>query len=74
MDCIVHGVAKSRTQLSDFHFHFVTKNIISDHFMSQYFLLESIFFIHSHIYAFNYYLLSTISLPLLSFSFRGQTD
>ena len=23
MDCIVHGVAKSRTRLSDFHFHFV---------------------------------------------------
>ena len=22
MDCIVHGVAMSRTQLSDFHFHF----------------------------------------------------
>ena len=22
MDCIVHGVAKSRTSLSDFHFHF----------------------------------------------------
>ena len=22
MECIVHGVAKSRTQLSDFHFHF----------------------------------------------------
>ena len=22
MDCIVHGFAKSRTQLSDFHFHF----------------------------------------------------
>ena len=21
MDCTVHGVAKSRTQLSDFHFH-----------------------------------------------------
>ena len=21
MDCIVHGVAKNRTQLSDFHFH-----------------------------------------------------
>ena len=21
MDCIVYGVAKSRTQLSDFHFH-----------------------------------------------------
>ena len=23
MDCIVHGVVKSRTQLSDFHFHFL---------------------------------------------------
>ena len=22
MDCTVHGVAKSRTRLSDFHFHF----------------------------------------------------
>ena len=22
MDCIVHGVTKSRTQLSDFHFHY----------------------------------------------------
>ena len=22
MDCIVHGVAKSQTQLSNFHFHF----------------------------------------------------
>ena len=22
MDCIVHGVRKSRTQLNDFHFHF----------------------------------------------------
>ena len=22
MDCVVHGVAKSQTQLSDFHFHF----------------------------------------------------
>ena len=24
MDCIRHGVAKSRTRLSDFHFHFVS--------------------------------------------------
>ena len=24
MDCIVHGIAKSQTQLSDFHFHFNT--------------------------------------------------
>ena len=23
MDCIVHGVTKSRTRLSDFHFHFL---------------------------------------------------
>ena len=23
MDCIVNGIAKSRTQLSDFHFHFM---------------------------------------------------
>ena len=23
MDCIVHGVAKSRLQLGDFHFHFI---------------------------------------------------
>ena len=22
MDCVIHGVAKTRTQLSDFHFHF----------------------------------------------------
>ena len=22
MDCIVHGIAKSQTHLSDFHFHF----------------------------------------------------
>ena len=23
MDCIVHGVAKSRTRMSDFHFHMI---------------------------------------------------
>ena len=23
MDCIAHGITKSRTQLSDFHFHFL---------------------------------------------------
>ena len=30
MDCVVHGVAKSQTQLSDFHFHiktFQVKNV-----------------------------------------------
>ena len=26
MDCIVHGVAKSRTRLSDFHFHIVNND------------------------------------------------
>ena len=25
MDCIVHGIANSRTQLSDFHFHFMVR-------------------------------------------------
>ena len=28
MDCIVHGVAKSWTRLSDFHFHFL--NILAE--------------------------------------------
>ena len=27
MDCIVHGVTKSGTQLSDFHFHFHAKSL-----------------------------------------------
>ena len=30
MDCIVHGVTKSRTQLSDFHFHTITYVIYID--------------------------------------------
>ena len=29
MDCIVHGVTKSWTQLSDFHFHFKRKTEIN---------------------------------------------
>ena len=29
MDCIVHGVEKSQTRLSDFHFHFPFTFIIS---------------------------------------------
>ena len=28
MDCIVHGIAKSWTRLSDFHFHFQIDEII----------------------------------------------
>ena len=26
MDCIVHGVAESQTQLRDFHFHYIEDN------------------------------------------------
>ena len=29
MDCIVHGVAKSQTRLSDFHFHFSNISVSS---------------------------------------------
>ena len=29
MDCIVHGVAKSQTRLSDFHFHFGLLGVIN---------------------------------------------
>ena len=29
MDCIVHGVSKSRTRLSDFHFHFSVSALMS---------------------------------------------
>ena len=29
MDCIVHGVAKSQTRLSDFHFHFSQQTVDS---------------------------------------------
>ena len=28
MDCIDHGVTKSQTRLSDFHFHFTFRNTI----------------------------------------------
>ena len=27
IDCIIHGVTKSWTRLSDFHFHLVTRNV-----------------------------------------------
>ena len=35
MDCIVHGVAKSRTRLSDFHFHFSKYSLNIWKFMVQ---------------------------------------
>ena len=38
MDCKVHGVTKSRTQLNDFHFHFISVsfliNLLSGVFLS----------------------------------------
>ena len=27
MDCIVHGVAKSQTRLSDFHYHYILMSV-----------------------------------------------
>ena len=27
VDCIIHGVAKGQTRLSDFHFHFLKKEM-----------------------------------------------
>ena len=33
MDCIVHGVAKSRTHLSNFHFHFSLYNFSAVNFL-----------------------------------------
>ena len=48
MDCIVHGVAKSRTLLSDLHFHFhnggrelLTKDSLIDELVELSFLPES---------------------------------
>ena len=42
MDYIVHGVTKSQTQLSNFHFHTVFKEIIAEIFPS---LVEVIIYI-----------------------------
>ena len=40
MDCIVHGVAKSRTGQSNFHFHFQTTSKLNP-FDLQWILLEN---------------------------------
>ena len=44
MDCIVHGVTKSRTQLSNFHFHFhfVVLSYMSLIILSFFFLVSSV--------------------------------
>ena len=39
MDCIVHGVTKSQTRLSDFHFYFRGKNPEVDHILSEFYTM-----------------------------------
>ena len=41
MDCIVHGVAKSRIQVNDFHFHFL-HNVMVTPLKSIVFSLKSL--------------------------------
>ena len=36
MDCVVHGVTKSRTRLSDFHFLSITSEVTWDIALSHY--------------------------------------
>ena len=42
MDCIVHGVAKSQTRLSDFHFHFGLLGVINYGEMARKYIRKSI--------------------------------
>ena len=42
IDCIVHGVAKSRTRRSDFHFHFQAPKELSSE------LIQSVWWCHVH--------------------------
>ena len=41
MDCIVHGVAKSQTQLSNFHFHFSIRVFLTNHSKCIFFIKGS---------------------------------
>ena len=43
MDCIVHGVAKSQTQLSDFQFQEIVNHFYSSHMIEDLELLEYMF-------------------------------
>ena len=47
MDCVVHGVAKSRTQLNDSHFHVYT---------CTYIYMYVCVYIYTHMYTYTYYL------------------
>ena len=49
MDCVVHGVANSRTRLNDFHFHVYTYTYI---YMCRYVYVYT----YTHMYAYTYYL------------------
>ena len=60
MDCIVHGVAKSRTQLRDFPFHF---SLSPEYFSSNYFFDFFFTFIFS-VFSFQNFQYSNIGLPL----------
>ena len=41
MDCIVHGVTKSRTRLSNFHFHSISEGSLSFPFLYNNYMAES---------------------------------
>ena len=47
--CIVHGVAKSRTQLSHFHFHFDLESLVKD-FLTLTLLTSSILILLNYIW------------------------
>ena len=60
MDCIVHGVAKSRTRLNNFHSHFLCSIIITvkpvlQHICLQYYLLNIFSPLLRPTASFNYY-------------------
>ena len=40
MNCLVHGVAKSHTQLSDFNFHFITQHIKNIYIFTYLFIYD----------------------------------
>ena len=68
MDCIVHGVKKSQTRLSDFHFHWLKKKIPS-HFTTP----AHVSFLPGHhsqfhqiklVFSFSHCTIMTVSFPI----------
>ena len=41
MDCVVHGVGKSQTRLSNFHFHSISEGSLSFLFLYNNYMAES---------------------------------